>query len=365
MNDTPIHQELPISRELFLEWRTPRLGDANPSILTNPVWDWLIRTRMNAYQAAQLLGGPSALDAGPGWCFDRFGQSTTMLPDGREVLIAGEHEDCYDPDFFIYNDVVVKGPDGSVTIYGYPVDVFPPTDFHTATLLPNSIVLIGSLGYKGARLQETQVFELMLDTFSIRKIDAHGASPGWVHHHRAVLSDRGQSITISGGKIDPGSAKISLTENFDDWILDLRSWTWTRGTDRKWQQWVFLRTDRKQNHLWSLRQAIWMRDMCRKDRLAEEMERLVTNIGQIPDLDLVPSLYCPDDSATQLPEDEDQYNVFRVRVDGVVVRFTEEMYGVHAIVEGRLSDERLQTLQESVRAKLTALEGVEWEIEAY
>ena len=102
---------------------------------------------MNAYQATQLLGGPSALEAGPGWCFDRFGQSTTVLPDGREVLIAGEHEDYYDPDFFIYNDVVVRAPDGKVAIYGYSKEAFPPTDFHTATLLPDSIVLIGSLGY--------------------------------------------------------------------------------------------------------------------------------------------------------------------------------------------------------------------------
>jgi len=59
-----------------------------------------------------------------------------VLPDGREVLIAGEHEDYYDPDFFIYNDVVVRAPDGKFAIYGYSKEAFPPTDFHTATLLP-------------------------------------------------------------------------------------------------------------------------------------------------------------------------------------------------------------------------------------
>jgi hypothetical protein len=62
----------------------------------------------------------------------------------------GEHEDHYDPDFFIHNDVVVRTPDGEVAIYGYPTEVFLPTDFHTATLLPASIVLIGSLGYRKA-----------------------------------------------------------------------------------------------------------------------------------------------------------------------------------------------------------------------
>ena len=38
------------------------------------------------------------------------GRSTVWLPDGRVVLIAGEHEDSYDPDFCIYNDVVVIQP---------------------------------------------------------------------------------------------------------------------------------------------------------------------------------------------------------------------------------------------------------------
>ena len=45
---------------------------------------------------------------GPVWCFSRFGTSLTELPDGRFVQIGGEHEDFYDPDFCIYNDVTVQ-----------------------------------------------------------------------------------------------------------------------------------------------------------------------------------------------------------------------------------------------------------------
>ena len=365
MNETPTNEELPITRELFLEWRSPRAGNANPSVLTNPVWEWLIRTRMNAYQATQLLGGPSPFDAGPGWCFDRFGQTTTVLTDGREVFVAGEHEDSYDPDFFIYSDVVVRSPNGEVAIYGYSKDVFPPTDFHTATLLKGSIVLIGSLGYQEERRnkKETQVLELMLDSFAIHKIDVLGASPGWIHRHNAALSDDGQRITVFGGMVDPGSAEKSLKENVDDWVLDLGSWAWTRTTDRNWQQWTFRRADRKHGQLWNLRQAVWMRDMQWKEDLAKEMHRLEANIGQTPDLDLIPFLYRPDDSVIQLPEA--QYNVFRVLVDDVVVRFTEESRLVRAIVEGRLSHERLQALQESVRSKLSLVDGAAWEIETF
>src|SRR5258708_2223735 len=103
--------------ELFMQWRTPRFGRANPERMNNPVWEWLIRSRLSAYQAGQRFKGPSPMRAGPGWCFDRFGQSSTNLPDGRTILIAGEHEDYYDPDFYIYNDVVVLHPSGRIDIF--------------------------------------------------------------------------------------------------------------------------------------------------------------------------------------------------------------------------------------------------------
>ena len=65
--------------------------------------------------------------------------------------IAGEHEDFYDPDFCIYNDVFVERARRPPGIYRYPKDVFPPTDFHTATLVGDEIILIGSLGYRDLR----------------------------------------------------------------------------------------------------------------------------------------------------------------------------------------------------------------------
>ena len=356
---------LPVSREAFLEWRSPRMGTANPSVMTNPVWEWLIRTRMNAYQATKDMGGPSALDAGPGWCFDRFGQSTNLLEDGREVLIAGEHEDYYDPDFFIYNDVVVKAPDGGISIYGYPADVFPPTDFHTATLWKRSIMLIGSLGYQEDRAgkSETQVLQLMLDDFAIRKFAARGASPGWINRHRAVLFEDGRSVTVSGGMIDPGSQEKSPKENIDDWVLDLENRIWTRSTNLGWPQWTFRHADKKHNMLWSLRLASWMREIQWNEHLAKELNRLEEHLGRPPDLDALPMLYRLDDSVHELPKKEHEHSVFRVVVDGLVARFTENSHEVRGIVEGNLPDARLRALQESVRGKLSALEGVAWEIE--
>ena len=73
------------------------------------------------------------------WCANRFGQSLTRLPVGRAIQFGGEHEDSYDQDFCIYSDVFVHHPDVRVDVYGYPDDVFPPTDFHTATMIGDSI----------------------------------------------------------------------------------------------------------------------------------------------------------------------------------------------------------------------------------
>ena len=56
----------------------------------------------------------------------------------------------------VYNDVIVyhAPPDGKATrgwrsfeIFGYPKDVFPPTDFHSATYVPslNAIIIVDNL----------------------------------------------------------------------------------------------------------------------------------------------------------------------------------------------------------------------------
>lgn len=145
----------------LLAWRSPREVVDSPTLLDNPLWHWLVRTRHSAYSANKTFDGPSPFEAGPMWCFDRFGQSETTLPDGSVIHIGGEHEDYYDPDFFIYNDVTVVGPDGSIEIRGYGREVFPPTDFHSATLAGNAIVIIGCLGHPKQRVAErTPVFRL-------------------------------------------------------------------------------------------------------------------------------------------------------------------------------------------------------------
>jgi hypothetical protein len=135
-----------ISQETFLEGRHRRFGQANPEVMKIEFWEAMVRSGISAYRAQSIMGHSYGQDGEPVWCFDRFGRTITELPDGRFVEIGGEHEDSYDPDFCIYNDVVVHQGDGTFQILGYPRHVFPPTDFHTATLVGGDIYIIGGLG---------------------------------------------------------------------------------------------------------------------------------------------------------------------------------------------------------------------------
>lgn len=118
-------------------------------------------------------------DRRPTWTFaERMGQTTTELPDGRLVFIGGEHENFYDPDFHIYNDVCVydKNKDSTASSNGgagsgsgsafavncYPPHVFPPTNFHTATLVKGTpyIYVISCTGGSYGRERKTPVYRL-------------------------------------------------------------------------------------------------------------------------------------------------------------------------------------------------------------
>jgi hypothetical protein len=383
-HETPLDPA--VTPELFREWRSPRFGQANPERMNNPVWEWLIRSKLNAYTATKRLSGPSASDAAPGWCFDRFGQSSTCLQDGRNVLIAGEHEDFYDADFYIYNDVAVLHLDGKIDIFGYPRDIFPPTDFHSATLVGNRIIIIGSLGYPEDRQPgATPVAVLDLESFAVSKVVTAGISPGWLHRHDAVLSEDGSSILIRKGLLDRCEGDRSLIENIDDWRLRLTDWSWERLTERRWQRWEVRRRDRRPNHLWELRMTLFCRDAHWDSEVRRHVEELKREYGLAPNLDLARKLYQPEILhevipnrgsgniphpanwhhpellQEEIPKVEEEHNVFRIRIDGMVVRYAEDSHSIKMTVEGELPQASVQALVSDLVMKLSLLENTSYE----
>ena len=212
---------LAVSRTDY-ESGTPEFGNANPQEMNVVYWQQMIRTRQNAWAGAQDFREDS-LNQAPAWSADRFGQSMTRIPDGRFVEIGGEHEDYYDPDFYIYNDVIVHDGAGSCRVFCYPRNVFPPTDFHSATAVGSFIYVIGCLGYPDDRcVGRTPVYRLNCDTFEIQSIETK-RGPGWIHRHRATVA--GNRILLSGGMIWNGENLVNV---HDEWSLDLSSHTWEK-----------------------------------------------------------------------------------------------------------------------------------------
>ncbi|KAF8978121.1 hypothetical protein BGZ46_006822 [Entomortierella lignicola] len=291
-----------VTRDEFLTNRDAKTyGTANPSIMDNPFWKHMIAKGGSSFTVRETFDNKKNLheddrvprgdrsevtvqSPSPVWCFDRFGATLTELPDGRHVYIGGEHEDYYDPDFCIYNDVVViaKQPkfniykssdkntdegddlgrdshessieskkDGNknaesesdeettvfhvprprvaspedITIYGYPIDVFPPTDFHTSTYFCDAetdkefIIIIGGLDYKDSTLRnQTDVHRLDLSNFRIEKLRTSGVKPlGGTDRHQARL--------ILGGKEAEPMINIRTKEG-KEFSLLLRSLEW-------------------------------------------------------------------------------------------------------------------------------------------
>jgi len=216
--------EQPVTADTFNSQSVPRPGLRNPELVDAAFLRRMIRTGKSGYAGLQDFGSDADKAAFPRpatWSFDRFGRTTTRLPDGRWVQIAGEHEDHYDPDFNIYNDVVVHDGVGGVQIFAYPEEVFPPTDFHTATLLEGRIILIGSLGYQqNRRVGETQVLQLDLSDYAISPIATSGNPPGWISRHRAKLD--GDRIVVSDGKIQTAQGYEDFGGKFALYLDDMR-----------------------------------------------------------------------------------------------------------------------------------------------
>ena len=346
----------------FSNWCVPRRGAENPENQTNAVWSWLIQTRAWPNAAHKVAGAGEKQS--PGWCFDRFGQSKTQLSDGTIIYIGGEHEDHYVPDFFIYNDVVVVRPDSSIEIYGYPTDVFPPTDFHSATQVGDEIFIIGGLRYPKDRSdKETWVYRLQLSDFSIHVVTTHGHPPPWLYDHNAELDKDGQRIICTGGQARHLSARMTV-DNLTTWEFDLKTKTWSVLESKPYQRWLLVREDKSHNDLWGIEQVAWAMRSSRQDDFAESYRAKFKERGHVVDADLFYSRFSPPipHSIVEPDPDSDNYRVHRILVDGVVVRYVEGSFDIAVTVEGELSSDKLEVLKRHSLETYSKLEGVAYKV---
>lgn len=231
------------------EYRSFRYGQRVPEIIDDPYYLHAIISKESAYQLEikfkakkreeegyisvnkrkkqkkKKQSGWSTKEAGPIWSYERFGVATVFLPDGRFLMIGGEHEDFYDPNFCIYNDIVQVSESG-IHLMLYPKTIFPPTDFHTATLYQNKIYIIGNLGYSHTRkVEQTPVFVIDTSNFQVTSLRTKGELPGWISKHNALLSPKEGKIYIFGGE------KVGMKDikaNTEVFALDLNNNQWEK-----------------------------------------------------------------------------------------------------------------------------------------
>jgi hypothetical protein len=335
-----------ISRELFEEQRRPRFGRDNPERMNLAFWEWMVRgyfvppkrevgenplfdfgmmmregklkSQYGPRRARDHFQIPLNRDDGPIWTFERMGRAEITLRDGRIVCIAGEHEDYYDPDFYIYNDVIVLGPGNRVEIYGYPAEIFSPTDFHTATLVGDRILLIGSVGYpKDRRPGQTPVYSLDGSNYAISAIPTSGESPGWISHHSAEYDGKGL-LTIRGGQVyEGGDGTLPFRSNVEEYALDLETGVWRRTTNRDWPQFLIRAEERGTKGTF--------RTFFLDDRLLTGIEYAV--------------------------RDPSNFRERAIVVQGVVISFRDHVRAVELIIEGSLPEGLTRDVLEQLRLK--------------
>ena len=356
-----------ITAEQFAAQRHPVRGRSNPEPMDKPVWTWLVETGLNAYKAAAMFGAPPAHAVGPGWCFERFGCSRTQLPDGRILRIAGEHEDYYDPDFYIYNDVIVRHPDGRIEIFGYPEDVFPPTDFHSATLVEEQVWIIGNVGYPQQRRPgTTPVHSLSLDTLAIDSVSTTGEPPGWIHRHTATFCPEAGGIVVRRGIVELADG-AGLRDNIDDWLLELPSLRWRRLTHRPFQQWHVRRKDAEPLMLFEMESLAFELEYASGgavdpgQRLGPRREHFDLALfgqlfrppveGEVED----PSARSRDDF--ERDDDNTYYDQSRLRMGETLVRYADDRNAIAVKIEGPLSESDTQVILDDLIEKLGRLQG--------
>lgn len=337
---------MPVSRDEFELQCRPLFGTANPERMRCAFWEWMIRgddgppedgeedtgllgqcglvmrngvlkSGYGPYRARDHFQVPLNRNHGPIWTFDRMGATQTALPDGRVVFVGGEHEDYYDPDFCIYNDVVVFGPGDVIEIYGYPKEVFPPTDSHTATLIGDEVFIVGCLGYPDDRRPgHTPVHLLNTSGYRITDVRTSGEAPGWVWNHEAVAGPDGV-ITLRGGELlEERNGERRFRRNVEEFALDTRTGVWRRLTDRNWPQYDVYQAD----HKWFVLEH------------RPEREQLYPQ------------------TVEHNAEPCDDWNRIRFKVRGIPVSVTIELRTIEILVEGRLPDALADRIAEGVRA---------------
>lgn len=333
----------------FERYQTPMTVQNHPTNIANPYYEWVVRHNLSPFDLAQIFN----IEYVPLWGMGRLGQSETPLPDGRVILIGGEYEDHYDPQFYIYHDVIIKHPDGKIEIFAYPKAIFSPTDFHSATLIDGEIYVIGGIGYVNDRnYNSTPIYKLNIHSFEMTKIESRNHI-GLIGSHTATLKDN--QIIIKGGQIL--SDDNTMMDNIDDWAFNPKTLTFKNLTNHTWQGFVVQRKDFHWLSLFDYNCLLFDRDY-NPDEFENKFNQLTNKLGIEPNLTTYQQIFIPPISHHQDQDDENA-----IWIDGVKVRYVDNLSDIGVYIEGQLSDDKVQLLADNLCYKLAKLENAPCQIQ--
>lgn len=139
---------------------------ANPEFRTSSYYSWVIANYNLPVEIRTLYGDA---ESGPVWTFNRMGMSLDVLQNGTRVYIGGHYGDMYEPDYHIYNDVVVITSGGDTVVCNYSTTVLAPICFHNTTVDETRGCIDIQRRYNGENIVPL-VYRLSLIDYSIKKM---------------------------------------------------------------------------------------------------------------------------------------------------------------------------------------------------
>lgn len=75
---------------------------------------------------------------------------------------------------------------------------------------------------------------------------------------------------------------------------------------------------------------------------------------------MIEDLFRPPIPHDSIPQAEDEYNVFRIKIGGVVIRYVVEMHSIQLTVEGELDEASVGAVTSDLVKKMSALENLDF-----
>lgn len=131
------------------------------------------------------------------------GQSVTLLPDGRILLLGGRGKESAPTDTAFMRDPI-SGAEAQL-----PASLAIPRQGHTATVLPDgSVLILGGVNAAGQVVSQAEIFNPETLSFSM----AQSQPPPRAFHTATLITDG--RLVIAGG-IGPNGASLSIIEIWD------------------------------------------------------------------------------------------------------------------------------------------------------